>query len=154
MIAKEKRKQIVKLTLEGHSEAEICRQTGVSRNAVRRAMDSARRLNPKKLIMKHLAKVITMSLRNKQAEKGVCPICNRKVSMPCPYCLIKHYNQLCKHPVEYEEYTESDVFRESDPSEKALKTGSVRYNTLELRPAEQKRYEAIRRAKEAQMAKK
>lgn len=148
MLHPEIQKRIVKLTRAGMSEAEICRQTGASRNAVRRMMSIARR---RPSVAKRLAKIIQTPVTEKSVT-GRCPTCGALCALPCKACLTKQYNLLCKQPVQTESYSESEVIQmlESMGQDKRDRRNAV--NTLCLRPAERKRYEVIRRRKEAQAA--
>lgn len=148
MLLPEIQKKIVSLTRSGMSEAEICRLTGTSRNAVRRIMKIARR---RPSIAKRLVKIIQSPV-TEQTKFGRCPTCGVLCALPCKACLTKQYNQLCDQPIEMESLSESEVIQtlESMRQEKSCRRDVV--NTLCLRPAERKRYEVIRRRKEAEAA--
>lgn len=148
MLLPEIQKRIVKLTRAGMSEAEICRQTGASRNAVRRIMKIARR---KPTIAKRLARIIQAPV-TEQSVFGRCPTCGVLCSLPCKACLTKQYNQLCDQPVQMESLSESEVIHMLESMGQDLRSRRKAVNTLCLRPAERKRYEVIRRQKEAEAA--
>ena len=148
MLLPEVQKKIVRLTRSGMSEAEICRQTGASRNAVRRMMKIARR---RPSLAKRLAKIIQSPV-TEQSVFGRCPTCGALCALPCKACLTKQYNQLCESPVQTESYSESDVIQFLESMGQDLRNRRRAVNTLCLRPAEQKRYEVIRRRKEAEAA--
>lgn len=150
MLLPEIQKKIVKLTRAGMSEAEICRQTGASRNAVRRMMAIARR---RPSIAQRLAKIIQSPV-TEQSKFGRCPTCGALCALPCKACLTKQYNQLCDQPVETESYSESEVIHMLESMGQDRRKSRTAVNTLCLRPAERKRYEVIRRRKEAEAAQK
>ena len=150
MLLPEIQKKIVKLTRAGMSEAEICRQTGASRNAVRRMMSIARR---RPSIVKRLARIIQSPVTEKSVF-GRCPTCGSLCALPCKACLTKQYNQLCDQPIQTESYSESEVIEMLESIGQSRRKGEDAVNTLCLRPAEQKRYEIIRRRKEAEAAQK
>ena len=151
-------KRIVRLSQSGMSEAEICRQTGASRNAVRRMMKIARRrpliaMSIAKSIAKRLARIIRTPVTD-QSVFGRCPTCGALCALPCKACLTKQYNQLCDQPALSESFSESEVIQilESMGQDRRCRHEAV--NTLCLRPAERKRYEVIRRQKEKEAAQK
>lgn len=148
MLLPEVQKKIVRLTRSGMSEAEICRQTGASRNAVRRMMTIARR---RPSIEKWLARIIQSPV-TEQTKFGRCPTCGALCALPCKACLTKQYNQLCDQPVETESLSESEVIHILESMGQDFRNRRRAVNTLCLRPAEQKRYEVIRRRKEAEAA--
>ena len=148
MLLPEVQKKIVRLTRSGMSEAGICRQTGVSRNAVRRIMKIARR---RPSIAKRLARIIQSPV-TEQSVFGRCPTCGALCALPCKACLTKQYNQLCEQPVQTESYSESEVIQMLESMGQDMQSRRRAVNTLCLRPAEQKRYEVIRRRKEAEAA--
>lgn len=148
MLLPEIQKRIVKLTRAGMSEAEICRQTGASRNAVRRMMEIARR---RPSVAKRLAKIIQSPV-TEQSVFGRCPTCGAICALPCKACLTKQYNELCERPVHTESYSESEVIQILESVRQSKRKGEISVNTLCLRPAERKRYEVIRRKKEAEAA--
>ena len=148
MLLPEIQKRIVKLTRAGMSEAEICRQTGASRNAVRRMMAIARR---KPSITKRLARLIQTPV-TEQTKFGRCPTCGALCALPCKACLTKQYNELCERPVETESLSESEIIQMLESMGQDLRNRRSAVNTLCLRPAERKRYEVIRRRKEAEAA--
>lgn len=148
MLLPEVQKRIVKLTRAGMSEAEICRQTGASRNAVRRMMAIARR---KPSIAKRLARIIQSPVTERSVF-GRCPTCGSLCALPCKACLTKQYNQLCDQPVQMESLSESEVIQMLESMGQDRRRRHEAVNTLCLRPAERKRYEAIRRRKEAEAA--
>ena len=149
MLLPEVQKKIVRLTRSGMSEAEICRQTGASRNAVRRIMKIARR---RPSIAKRLAKIIQTPV-TEQSVFGRCPTCGALCALPCKACLTRQYNQLCKRPAQMESYSELEVIQMLElMGQSKNNDNAVSINTLCLRPAEQKRYEVIRRRKEAEAA--
>ena len=148
MLLPEIQKRIVKLTRAGMSEAEICRQTGASLNAVRRMMAIARR---KPSITKRLARLIQTPV-TEQTKFGRCPTCGALCALPCKACLTKQYNELCERPVETESLSESEIIQMLESMGQDLRNRRSAVNTLCLRPAERKRYEVIRRRKEAEAA--
>lgn len=145
MLLPEIQKKIVKLTRAGMSEAEICRQTGASRNAVRRMMEIARH---RPSIAKRLARIIQSPV-TEESVFGRCPTCGSLCALPCKACLTKQYNQLCAQPIQTESYSESEVIQMLEAVGQSTRKGKNAVNTLCLRPAERKRYEVIRRRKEA-----
>ena len=148
MLLPEVQKKIVRLTRSGMSEAEICRQTGASRNAVRRLMKIARR---RPSIVQRLAKIIQVPV-TEQSVFGRCPTCGALCALPCKACLTKQYNELCEQPVHTESYSESEVIQMLEAAGQSARQGKSDVDTLCLRPAERKRYEVIRRKKEAEAA--
>lgn len=148
MLLPEIQKKIVSMTRSGMSEAEICRQTGASRNAVRRMMKIARR---RPSIEKRLARIIQSPV-TEQTKFGRCPTCGALCALPCKACLTKQYNQLCDQPIETESLSESEVIQALESMGKDQRNRLNAVNTLCLRPAERKRYEVIRRRKEAEAA--
>ena len=148
MLLPEVQKKIVRLTKSGMSEAEICRQTGASRNAVRRMMKIARR---RPSIAKRLAKIIQSPV-TEQTKFGRCPTCGALCALPCKACLTKQYNELCDQPVQTESYSESEVIQALELLGQDRRNSRCAVNTLCLRPAERKRYEVISRQKEAEAA--
>ena len=148
MLLPEIQKKIVSMTRSGMSEAEICRQTGASRNAVRRMMKIARR---RPSIEKRLARIIQSPV-TEQTKFGRCPTCGALCALPCKACLTEQYNQLCDQPIETESLSESELI----PSLEYMRQDQQnRLNAdimLCLRPAQRKRYEVIRRRKEAEAA--
>ena len=148
MLLPEVQKKIVILTRSGMSETEICRQTGASRKAVRRMMTIVQR---RPSIAQRLARIIQAPV-TEQSVFGRCPTCGALCALPCKTCLTKQYNQLCDQPVMSESFSESEVIQllESMGQRRRLRHEAV--NTLCLRPAERKRYEVIRRRKEAEAA--
>ena len=148
MLLPEVQKKIVRLTRSGMSEAEICRQTGASHNAVRRMMKIARR---RPSIVQRLARIIQTPV-TEQSVFGRCPTCGALCALPCKACLTKQYNQLCDQPVETESYSESEVIQMLELMGQDMHNSRCDVNTLCLRPAERKRYEVIRRRKEAEAA--
>ena len=148
MLLPEVQKKIVRLTRSGMSEAEICRQTGASHNAVRRMMKIARR---RPSIVQHLARIIQTPV-TEQSVFGRCPTCGALCALPCKACLTKQYNQLCDQPVETESYSESEVIQMLESMGQDIRNQRSAFNTLCLRPAERKRYEVIRRRKEVEAA--
>ena len=148
MLLPEVQKKIVRLTRSGMSEAEICRQTGASHNAVRRMMKIARR---RPSIAQRLAKIIQAPV-TESSVFGRCPTCGALCALPCKACLTKQYNQLCDQPVETESYSESEVIHMLESMGQKQRNRKDVVNTLCLRPAERKRYEVIRRRKEAEAA--
>ena len=150
MLLPEIQKKIVRLTRSGMSEAEICRQTGASRKAVRRMMAIAQR---RPSIAKRLARIIQSPV-TEQTKFGRCPTCGALCALPCKVCLTKQYNQLCETPVQTESYSESDIIQLLESMGQDLRNRRRSVNTLCLRPAERKRYEIIRRKKEAEAAQK
>lgn len=132
------------LTLQGVSEAEIVRRTGKSRNSVRRWMQKARQTankTPKDKLASLIRYKITPS-----TPSGRCPLCQRVVYLPCKACLTRIYDALCDKPaapVNPLEITSIDtLFSNIDATREQFQ------NTLELRPAERKRYEKIKRRKD------
>ena len=150
MLLPEVQKKIVTMTKAGMSEAEICRQTGASRKAVRRMMTIVRR---RPSIAKRLAKIIQSPV-TEQTAFGRCPTCGALCALPCKACLTKQYNQLCDQPVQTESYSESEVIQILELMGQSRLNRRRAVNTLSLRPAERKRYEVIRRRKEAEAAQK
>ena len=148
MLLPEVQKKIVILTRSGMSEAEICRQTGASRNAVRRMMTIARR---RPTVAKRLARIIQLSVTEKTVI-GRCPTCGALCALPCKACLTKQYNELCERPVHTESYSESEVIQMLESVGQSARQRKIAVNTLCLRPAERKRYEIIRRKKDAEAA--
>ena len=148
MLLSEVQKKIVSMTRSGMSEADICRQTGASRNAVRRMMTIARR---RPSIEKRLARLIQYPV-TEQTKFGRCPTCGALCALPCKACLTKQYNQLCDQPVETESLSESEVIQMLESMGQDQRNNRRTVNTLCLRPAERKRYEVIRRRKEAEAA--
>ena len=148
MLLPEVKKKIVRLTKSGMSETEICRQTGASRNAVRRMMTIVQR-GPS--IAQRLAKIIQAPV-TEHTKFGRCPTCGALCALPCKACLTKQYNQLCDQPVETESYSESEVIQMLQSMGQDQRNRRDVVNTLCLRPAERKRYEVIRRRKEAEAA--
>ena len=148
MLLPEIQKRIVKLTRARMSEAEICRQTGASHNAVRRMMKIARR---RPSIVQRLAKIIQAPV-TEQSVFGRCPTCGALCALPCKVCLTKQYNELCEQPVHTESCSESEVIQMLESVGQSASQGKVAVDTPCLRPAERKRYEVIRRRKEAEAA--
>ncbi|MBR5160992.1 MAG: sigma-70 region 4 domain-containing protein [Thermoguttaceae bacterium] len=148
MLLPEVQRKIVRLTRSGMSEAEICRQTGASRNAVRRMMKIARR---RPSVAQRLAKIIQTPV-TEQTKFGRCPTCGALCALPCKVCLTKQYNELCDQPVRTDSYSESDVIQLLESMGQDLRSRRRAVNTLCLRPAERKRYEVIHRRKEAEAA--
>ena len=148
MLLPEVQKKIVRLTRSGMSETEICRQTGASRSAVRRLMKIAHR---RPSIANRLAKIIQAPV-TEQTKFGRCPTYGALCALPCKACLTKQYNELCDQPVQTESYSESEVIQALESMGQDRRNRRCDVNTLCLRPAERKRYEVIRRRKEAEAA--
>ena len=148
MLLPEVQKKIVNLTKSGMSETEICQQTGASRKAVRRLMTIVQR---RPSIAKRLARIIQSPV-TEQTKFGRCPTCGVLCALPCKACLTKQYNQLCDQPFEMESLSESEVLQTLKSMGQNQRNRRRAVNTLCLRPSERKRYEVIRRRKEAEAA--
>lgn len=143
MIDEDSIQLIKRLTRQGLTEAEIVRQTGKSRNAVRRYMKIARRIvTPKDLLRRLIQYPI-----NANTVYSICPCCQKRVSIPCRACLTKMYNLLCKKQV-ITEIGDVDAFsmlNALSPDKKAPLC------TLNLRLKEYKRYLEVRAKKLQQL---
>ncbi len=139
MLPPELQKLIINLIRNGLSESLIRRHTGVSRNAIRRLLHQVQRGKTPQELLEELIKYPIPE----DAPYGRCPTCGNQCYLPCKGCLTKQYNQLCEQPVETESLSESEVL-----SELAKMAKDAVVNTLNLKPAEQKRYEQVRRNRE------
>lgn len=122
MLSEQLQKEILRLIECGMREVDICRKLHVSRNAVRRLMKK----DKNSIVIRRFAELLT-SL-NYKTIVGRCPTCGTKCSLPCKSCLMKQFVMLQNASSEGEK----------------LETEC----NLELRPAEQKRYEEIRKKRE------
>ena len=104
MIDEEGQRTIRRLARQGLFEAEIVRQTGYSRNAVRRYMKQGRKIITP---VQRLAKLIKYPLTS-NTPYGICPLCHNRVTMPCRACLTRMYNAKTTDPVPMEVDLETD----------------------------------------------
>lgn len=139
MIDKEGRKSIRRLTKRGLSEAEIVRQTGYSRNAVRRYMKQGRIVISS---IQRLERLIGYEITS-NTPTGICPLCHNKVTMPCKACLTKMYNAMTDNPV-----STDIVIKTDDEMLKALSEDKQVVLGVDLRPMEYARYFKIKKKKD------
>lgn len=146
MIPRSLEKRIIKMTRAGMSEAEIVRQTGLSRKPIRRVMKMARK---PLTIRQKLARIIGYPI-TPDTKTGRCPICHYIVTLPCKWCLTRIYNSLeddhsVKPMSEVEKYTLNHEIDDTPVEEGFM---------LDLRPAERKRYEEVRKKHEEKLKQK
>lgn len=150
MIPRIVEKQVIRMTRQGMTEAEIVRQTGLSRNAVRRMMKLGRK-SPKTISQK-LASIIRYEV-TPTTPKGRCPVCNCIVTLPCKCCLTRIYNSLQEHKVEVAPMNEVDalVLMHSLQLTPESEDSDIK---LELRPRHRRRYELVRQNRDKKNRKK
>lgn len=88
MLSDSKQRQVLDLLARGVNEYEVVRQTGVSRNAVRRLHKLQKtRIQGVEVCFSYLLQVET-------GKEGRCPTCGDKVAFPCRSCLLAQYNKV------------------------------------------------------------
>lgn len=137
MITRSDEKQIIKMTRQGMSEAQIVRETGYSRNCVRRVMKIGRH---RKTLAEKLAIIIRYKI-DSNTIYGTCPTCRKQVALPCKACLTKQYNTLCEKPVQVDPISDDDASIMLNLMDK--NNFQAVSNCLDLRPRELKRYKKV-----------
>ena len=97
MLSSSTQRQVFDLLAQGLSEYEVIRQTGVSRNAVRRIhkiQRAQKTLTDTVHCIKGVEVCFSYLLQVETGKEGRCPTCGEKVSFPCHSCLLAQYNKI------------------------------------------------------------
>lgn len=137
MISRSDEERIIRMTRQGMSEAQIVRETGYSRNCVRRVMKIGRH---RKTLAEKLAIIIRYKI-DSNTIYGTCPTCRKQVALPCKACLTKQYNTLCEKPVQVDPISDDDASIMLNLMDK--NNFQAVSNCLDLRPRELKRYKKV-----------